>query len=146
MMKVIVVSGTPGAGKTVFAKKLAEEKDYEYIDVNRLIEEKNIFDEYDKEKKCYVVDIKILNKELVKLIQSKDVKGLVIDSHLAHNIDPKHIDECVIVKCELKELEKRLKARGYSSEKIRENLDSEIFDVCLIEAKEKGHDVRVVRN
>jgi broad-specificity NMP kinase len=39
----------------------------------------------------------------------------------------------------LKELRKRLEKRGYDGEKVRENIDSEIFDVCLNEAKDKGH-------
>ena len=34
---------------------------------------------------------------------------------------------------------KRLVKRKYSVKKIRDNLDAEIFDVCLNEAKEKGH-------
>ena len=44
----------------------------------------------------------------------------------------------------IKVLEKRLEKRGYGKEKIRENLDVEIFDTCLTEANEAGHDVVVV--
>ena len=32
----------------------------------------------------------------------------------------------------------------YSKSKIRENLDAEIFDICLNEAKEKGHSTFVI--
>ena len=41
----------------------------------------------------------------------------------------------------MKKLEKRLKERKYSKKKIRENLDAEIFQICLNEAKENGHKV-----
>ena len=41
----------------------------------------------------------------------------------------------------LGKIEKRLQKRKYSKKKIRENLDSEIFQVCLEEAKKKGHKV-----
>ena len=34
--------------------------------------------------------------------------------------------------------------RKYPRSKIRENLDAEIFDVCLNEAKEKKHEISVV--
>jgi broad-specificity NMP kinase len=44
----------------------------------------------------------------------------------------------------LKKLKKRLEKRNYSKSKIRENLDAEIFDVCLVEAKEKGHKIKVI--
>ncbi len=37
-----------------------------------------------------------------------------------------------------------MKKRKYSKEKIRENLDCEIFDVCYNEALEKGHKVKIV--
>jgi len=51
---------------------------------------------------------------------------------------------CIVTKCDLKKLESRLKKRKYSQSKIRENLDAEIFDVCLNEAKENGHKIMVV--
>jgi adenylate kinase len=50
---------------------------------------------------------------------------------------------CIVTKCNLKELEKRLKKRGYNKAKIRENLDCEIFDVCLNEAMKKGHKIKI---
>lgn len=139
-MKAIVVSGTPGTGKTTVAKALAKKKNYEYLDVNRLIKEKKLYDSYDRKRKCNVVDVKKLNKSLIKLIkQSK--KKLVIDSHLSHHLPKKYVELCIITKCNLKKLKKRLEKRGYSKSKVRENLDSEIFDVCLNEAKEMGHKI-----
>ena len=36
-MKVIIISGTPGTGKTTLAKKLAKKLDFEYIDINKII-------------------------------------------------------------------------------------------------------------
>ena len=56
----------------------------------------------------------------------------------------KYVDKCIITTCELKVLERRLKRRGYPKAKIRENLDSEIFEVCKSEALERGHMVIVV--
>jgi adenylate kinase len=56
----------------------------------------------------------------------------------------KYVDLCIVTKCGLKTLEKRLKKRGYKKQKIRENLDCEIFDICLNEAKEKGHNIKII--
>ena len=83
-----------------------------------------------------------MNKVLINLI--KKSKNLVLDSHLSHYLPRKYVDYCVICKCNLKVLKKRLELRGYSDRKIRENLDSEIFDVCLIEAVENKHRVIVI--
>jgi len=139
---IIIITGTPGTGKTRLAKKLAKQKNYEYVDVNKLIDEKNISEGYDKKRKSKIIDIKKLNKELIKIIK-KD-KNLVIDSHLSHYLPAKSVDICIVTKCGLKTLEKRLKKRRYSKEKIRENLDAEIFDTCRVEAEELEHKVKVV--
>ena len=68
----------------------------------------------------------------------------MIDSHLSHFLPSKYVDKCYVTKCNLKELEKRLKKRKYSKKKIRENLDAEIFDVCFEEAKENKHDIEII--
>ncbi|MBI5073371.1 AAA family ATPase, partial [Candidatus Woesearchaeota archaeon] len=69
---------------------------------------------------------------------------LVIDSHVSHYLPKKYVDLCIVTKTNLKKLKKRLQKRNYSKAKIRENMDCEIFDVCLIEAQEAGHRVKVV--
>jgi adenylate kinase len=143
-MKAIVVSGTPGTGKTRLAKALAKNKNYEYVDVNKLIKEKKLYDSYDRKRKCNVVDIKKLNKFLIRLI-GESKKKLVIDSHLSHYLPKKYVEFCIITKCNLKKLKKRLEKRGYSKSKVRENLDSEIFDICLNEAKEMGHKIKTIK-
>ena len=143
-MEVIIISGCPGTGKTTIAKKIAQEKEYKYIDVNKIIDDNKLNEKYDKERDTNVIDIDKLNKVLIKLIETEKSPGLVIDSHLSHHLPKKYVDRCIITKCNLKELEKRLQKRGYSKEKIRENLDAEIFDTCRVEALEAGHDVEIV--
>ncbi len=144
-MEVIIISGSPGTGKTTIAKKIALQKKYKYVDVNKLIKENKLNEKYDKERDTNVIDIDKLNKVLIKIIKTEKAIGLVIDSHLSHYLPKKYVDRCIITKCNLKELEKRLQKRGYSKEKIRENLDAEIFDTCRVEALEAGHNVEVVK-
>ena len=143
-MEVIIVSGTPGTGKTTVARKLAKDKGFLYVDVNKVIEKDKLSEGYDEEKDTKIIDTKKLNKALVKIIKKSKEKGLVIDSHLSHYLPKRYVDKCIITKCSLKELKKRLEKRGYLKEKVRENLDAEIFDTCRIEALEAGHEVEVV--
>lgn len=139
---IIIVTGTPGTGKTTLAKKIAKNKNLKYVDVSKLIKENNLSDGFDKKRNCDIIDIKKLNKELIKIIKKE--KNIIIDSHLSHYLPRKYVDLCIVTKCTLKTLEKRLKKRGYKKSKIRENLDAEIFDTCRTEAEEKSHKVKVV--
>jgi adenylate kinase len=160
-MKVIIVTGSVGSGKTTLSKKIAKRLGFEYIDVNRLIEKEKISCGYDRKRKCKIIDIKRLNKSIVKLIEDfkkpikiktnvkklknkKIKKGMVIDSHLSHFLPKRYLDLCIVTKCDLKMLNNRLKRRKYSKEKIKENLECEIFDVCLDEARERKHKVIII--
>ena len=109
-MTAIIVTGSVGSGKTTLAKKLSKNTKSKYIDVNKIIKENKLNEKYDKKRKCYVVDIKKLNKILIKLIKDSD-KNLVIDSHMSHYLPQKHVSGCIVTKCSLKTLEKRLKKR-----------------------------------
>jgi len=138
-MKTIIVTGSPGTGKTTIAKALAKKLKFKYLDVNKLIKEKKLKEKYIKKFDSYEIDIKKLNKELIKIIKKSD--KIVIDSHLSHYLSKKYVNLCIVCKCNLKDLKKRLEKRKYSKIKIRENLDSEIFDVCLFEALDNKHNV-----
>ncbi len=143
MKKAIIVSGTPGTGKTTIAKKFSKEKNYEYVDINEIIKKNKLNEGYDKKRKSLIVDTNKLNELLISLIRNSK-ETLVIDGHLSHYLDKKYVRLCIITKCDLKILKKRLEKRGYGKNKIRENLDAEIFDTCKTEALEKGHNVKVV--
>lgn len=143
MLKAIIVTGSVCSGKTTMAKLIADKYNYQYLDVNKLIKEKKLYEGYDKELDSYIIDERKLVKVLKNLIKKSKIK-LVIDSHLSHYLPKSQVELCIVTKCDLKELKKRLKKRGYSENKIRNNLDAEIFDVCLIEAKEKGHKIKII--
>jgi adenylate kinase len=136
---IIIITGTPGTGKTEIAKALAKITNHTHLDVNRIIAKHNLKESYDKKRLTYVVDEKKLSNILIKLIKSNN--NLIIDSHMSHYIPSKYIDLCIVTKTDLKELKKRLKKRNYPQSKIKENLEAEAFDICLIEALESKHKV-----
>src|SRR3989338_4368793 len=143
--KAIVVSGSVCAGKTTFSKKLARKIKAEYVSLNTIIVKNKLYDGYDRKRKSWIVDVNKLNRFLIKIIKESKRK-LVLDGHLSHYLPKKYVEKCYILKCNLKTLEKRLRKRGYNRAKIRENLDVEIFDVCLIDAKERGHKIEIIES
>jgi len=142
-MKTIIVTGSVCSGKTTLARLLAKKYHAIYIDVNDLIKQYKLYSGYDKKMKSYIVNINRLNKFLIKLIKGSK-NNLILDSHLTRYLPSKYVDLCYVTKCNLKTLKKRLEKRRYSKEKVRENLDVEILDVCLTEALENKYKVKVI--
>lgn len=141
-MAVIIVTGTPGTGKTELALELARQMKYRYIDVNEVIEKEKLKEGFDQKRDTSIVDEAKLSKALVKL--AKKGKNLVIDSHMSHCLPAKYANLCIVTKCDLKALKKRLEKKKYKPSKVKENMEAEICEVCLSEAKEAGHNVLVV--
>jgi len=142
-MITIIITGTPGTGKTSLAQILSKKLGLKIINVKEMIEEKNICEAYDQENQCKIVNLKKLKPLLIKKIK-KSKEDLVIESHLSHHIPKQYVDLCLVTKTEIKTLQHRLEKRNYSPKKIRDNLDAEIFDLCLTEAQEAGHNIWIV--
>jgi len=139
-MKAIIISGTPGTGKTKLAKALESKGLGFYVDINKIIKEKNLKVGFDKKRDCKIIN----EKKLVNIVESiikNSKKTPIIESHIAHYVNPKLCKICFILRCNPKILKKRLKSRKYSKEKIEENCEAEKLDVILIEALEKKHKI-----
>jgi len=82
-MKVIIVTGTPGTGKTALSRKLAKKLNFHYLDVNKIIKKYKVSEGYDKKRKTKVVDIKKLNKVLINEINNykNSIKKLTIQKN-----------------------------------------------------------------
>lgn len=148
-MKIICVSGTPGTGKTALSKKLAKRLHYYYLDVNKIISKYSLSEGYDRKRRTKIIDVKKLVKFLISEIKNfkksdKKFSGIMVDSHLSHYLPRRYVDFCIVTKCNINELNKRLKKKKFHKNKIQENTQAEIFDVCLNEAKQMKHKIIVI--
>ncbi len=132
--KIIIITGTPGVGKTTLANVLVKKLRYERVDLHRFYPQ--ISERYDRRKQCYVIDYTKLVKLIDERLRETTAYGLVIDSHVTHYLPATLIDLCVVLGCsDLKLLKRRLQKRKYTTKKIQENLEAEIMQVCLNEAR-----------
>lgn len=132
-MKIIVISGTPGTGKTSVSKKLSEIANAKFISLNKLAVSEQLTLKYDKKRDTHVVDFKKLIPHVINQIESykkTNIEFLIIESHFSDIIPEKYIDYAIILRCNPDELYKRLEKRGYKKEKIIENVQSEILGNC----------------
>jgi adenylate kinase len=121
----IAITGTPGVGKTAVAQQLSEILQITHINITKVAIEMNAAT--GKNDDTFTVDLDILKEKLEKM------DDIVIDSHFAEVFD---VDFVFVLRCEPKILLGRLKERGYSERKVKENVLAEILDYCLISALE----------
>lgn len=131
-MTIIVITGTPGTGKTYFSKRLANIINYKYVPINDIVIKEGLYGKYDKQRESYIINLRAAKKYVLDNYSRGD---FIFDSHIAHLIvDKKLLKICVVLRCSPYELMRRLKEKGYSDKKILENVQAEILDVIYNEA------------
>ena len=135
-MYIITISGSPGTGKTATAKELCKATGFRIISLKGLVKSGKISSGWDRKRKTRIVDEKTLERGVKKLI--KPGKSYIIEGGLAHFIKG---DICVVLRSDPNALLKRLKTRGWSKEKIAENVMAEMLDESIIEAKSIGRKI-----
>lgn len=120
----IALTGTPGTGKTTVARFLP----YPVIDINALVRA-GLNLGTDPVRGCLEADMDSLAERLAEM----DTDQIsILEGHFSHHF----ADWSIVLRLSPRELEPRLKGRGYPPEKIRENLEAEALDVILVEAVE----------
>ncbi|MFX0000717.1 MAG: adenylate kinase family protein [Candidatus Hodarchaeota archaeon] len=133
-MKIIIISGTPGSGKTSVAKEISNLINAKIISLNELAISGDFSFEYDQERKTYIVDFElflpyIINK--IADIKRENPPYLIIESHFSDIIPKKFIDYVFILRCDPDELFRRLEKKKYDIKKITENVQAEILGNCV---------------
>lgn len=133
---LIGLTGTPGTGKTSVSKLLEKRRQWKVIHLNDLIKEEHLYTEVDEKRDAVVADMELVQSRLPELIDEMEKgaanKVVILESHLAHYI----ADTIIVLRACPPELKTRLETRGYSEEKIRENIEAEALDVILVESSE----------
>ncbi|KAF0853152.1 mitochondrial adenylate kinase [Andalucia godoyi] len=155
----ILVTGTPGTGKSTLASSLAtvlsqhasaassslRDDWFEHIDIAKLVKERKFYEEYDEVLDTLVMDEDALLDHLEDYLGTgiRESGGAILDSHACDLFPERWIDIVVVLTCSTESLFDRLSRRGYSDRKRTENIECEIMGVLVEEAQE-SYDAEIV--
>lgn len=130
----IVVTGTPGSGKTTISKALVREMHVKYISLTKLVIHKRLYATVDQRRRTKVVDLRRTRAWLRQSL-SKNQAVTIIDTHIPDAIPREFVRRVLVVRCHPSVLEQRLRKKGWRTAKIRENVLAEILDSCYVIAR-----------
>ena len=136
MMKkqVILITGTPSVGKTSIALALTEKIDSLYLNLSCLALSFDLSKGFDIERKTTIINEKKMREKIQELIDSTSKTTILVDGHYAASVVPKEkVTKAFVFRRNPIELKKLMEKRKFKGNKLWENLESEILDVCLIE-------------
>lgn len=117
----IVITGSPGTGKSTIAKMLCERLKIQLIDIKKLVEEKGLCEGPECE-----VDVLELAKEMEFL---EDEDDFIVEGHLACEMELP-AEFVIVLRTNPEVLKARLREREYPEKKLNENLMAEMLDYC----------------
>ena len=120
-MTIYALTGTPGTGKTTVSKKLSKI----VIHLSDLYKKSSNKKNSDGE---WLVDF----QKMKVLVQKEIEDDIVIEGHFAHLMD--NIEQIIVLRCNPRELRKRMEERDYNEDKIKEKIEAEAIGLILSES------------
>lgn len=157
----IIITGTPGVGKTTLCESLTSITGLQHLAINRVAKERECHSGWDDALNSWIVDedkVRYPQEDATSGSEGRsgcyrsagaddgqildaiedEVKqgGYLIDWHACDLFPESWIDLVIVLRSDSTTLYDRLKARNYSEQKLQENMDAEIMEVLLDEARE----------
>ncbi|XP_029685828.1 adenylate kinase isoenzyme 6 isoform X1 [Takifugu rubripes] len=125
--------GTPGVGKTTLGKELAERTGLTYVNVGDLSQEGQLYDGYDEEYECPILDE---DRVVDELEDKMEEGGVIVDYHGCDLFPQRWFNIVFVLRTDNTQLYTRLESRGYTGKKLQDNVQCEIFQTIYEEAME----------
>ena len=135
----IVITGTPGTGKSSVAEIVAEKMGAKLFSLNIVAAESGALCAKDSATDSRLVRTSVLRKALSKVLGEVDGEA-VVEGHFGELVPKAHVSMAIVLRSNPFTLKERLSKRGYSVEKVNENVEAELLDSCLIAAVESFGD------
>jgi adenylate kinase len=125
---LVALTGTPGTGKTSVGR-LLEARGYAVLDLDKIAKDEGLITGRDEARETDEVDVAAM-QERIRI----PAKVAFLRSHYSHLMS---VNVAIVLRCRPSVLRERLRARGWSEEKIRENVEAEAIDVITQEATQR---------
>ena len=122
----IIITGSPGVGKTSAARALGKKLGWTVLNENQFALEQKI-GKWNPEEDELVIPLEPYAKALNRLFLDK--KNIIIEGHLLCELKARP-DFAVLIKVHPELLEGRLHSRNYSEEKVQDNVFCEGIEYC----------------
>ena len=118
----VLITGTPGTGKSTLAAQLAQRTGLEHVDVGDVVRnsQDKLHDGWDEHNAAYVLNEDALLDHLEPLVGGRG--GCIVDHHSSDFYPERWFDKVVVLTCDNTVLYNRLEGRGYAVHKIQENV------------------------
>ena len=128
-LNIIGITGSPATGKKSIGKIVADSLKYKFLDLNKIaLESGGVLSDGED----FEVDTDKLRKQVLRKIKGRKV--VLVGHLLPFILSQDEIEFVAVLRCSPKELEARYFKRAYSNKKIKDNILSEILDICFTSA------------
>ncbi|MFH1306345.1 MAG: AAA family ATPase [Candidatus Micrarchaeota archaeon] len=128
--QAILLTGSPGTGKTEVARAFCKKFGWKYLSLTDLVNEYGLYSKIDEKDKSRIAELEKLQKIAnEKIHQSK--KPVLVEGHLGCEIELK-VQRVLVLRLNPVDLVNRLEKRRYSKAKVEKNMLAEVLDYCTL--------------
>lgn len=132
--QVILITGTPGVGKTSVGISL-QKRGFTILNMNDFVISNGLYFGFDLSRDSVIIDeIKLQELLYIELMNYR--KNIFIEGHTSELVPNDLVESIFVLRCNPSILRERLQvSRDYSIKKIEENIQAEIMEECLLSVK-----------
>lgn len=129
----ILITGTPGTGKSSTAQLAAEKTGFKWVNVGDLVKEHHCHEGKDGEFDSYILDEDKLCDVMEPILMEG---GCIVDFHSPEFFPERWFELVLVLRTKTDVLFDRLESRGYNEKKRSENMECEIMEIVSEAARE----------